>query len=384
MGPLQGIKVIELAGIGPAPFCGMMLADMGAEVILVERKSTNPNAAQISTDTKYEIYKRGKESIAIDLKSPDGIELVLKLIDSADVLIEGFRPGVTERLGLGPEVCLERNPGLVYGRMTGWGQDGPLAQAAGHDPNYVAISGAMFHLGAAATPPLPPLTLLGDIGGGAMMLAWGIACALIHSRASGKGQVVDAAITDGVAYMSTLLRCFHSAGDIIDERGQNWIDGAAHWAATYECADGDYITICSLEPQFYRELLERLELDGAPEFSGNSQWDRSRWRQCQAIFRDIFRSKTRDEWCQLLEGTDVCFAPVLNFSEAVRHPHNVARGVFLDCDGVTQPAPAPRLAATPASAGSPANTGEHTESILVSLGLEKQAILSFREQGIVN
>jgi crotonobetainyl-CoA:carnitine CoA-transferase CaiB-like acyl-CoA transferase len=382
MGPLAGIKVVEIAGIGPGPCAGMMLADMGAEVILVERKTPNANAAGISGDeSKQAFFNRGKKSIALDLKNPDAIELVLKLVAQADVFIEGFRPGVMERLGLGPEVCLERNSRLVYGRMTGWGQTGPLSQAAGHDPNYIALTGALYYGGSQERPPTAPLTLVGDLGGGTMVLLFGILSAVIHAQRTGEGQVIDSAITDGSAYISSLLWMMHNTGQVQDEPGVGWADWGSPWHDTYECADGNYVTVCALEPQFYQELVERLELTDNPIFA--SQWDTAQWPRGKQELKNLFLGKTRQQWCDLLEGTDVCFGPVLNFSEAPQHPHNVARGTFLDIDGVVQPAPAPKFSRSEPAAGVPPQAGEHSDEILQALGLDPAVVAQLREAGAV-
>ncbi len=383
-GPLAGIKVVEIAGIGPGPCAGMMLADMGAEVILVDRKVANANAAPIvpgDNPSQNAFFNRGKKSIAVDLKSPQGLELVHKLVASADVLIEGFRPGVMERLGLGPEVCLESNPRLVYGRMTGWGQTGPLAKAAGHDPNYIALSGALYYGGRQNHPPTAPLTLVGDLGGGTMMLVWGIMCALFEAQRSGQGQVVDAAITDGSAYISTLLMMMRNTGQVQDQLQTGWVDGAAPWSDTYQCADGGYITVCALEPQFYQELLSRLELTDNPLFA--QQWDTTTWAEGRECLASIFLGKTRDQWCELLEGTDVCFAPVLNFAEARQHPHNVARGTFIDVNGIPQPAPAPKLSNYQPQVKACPEPGEHTEMLLQEMGLDADTITHLQAARVV-
>ena len=373
MGPLSGIKVVEIAGIGPAPCAGMMLADMGAEVILVERKLANANAAQVGGDDhRQSFFNRGKKSIALDLKNPEAIEAVLKLVTEADVLIEGFRPGVMERLGLGPEVCAERNPRLVYGRMTGWGQTGPLSQAAGHDPNYIAVSGALWYGTRSGQPPTAPVTVIGDLGGGTMMLLFGVLSAVIHAQRTGEGQVIDSAITDGSAYISSLLWMMHNTGAVEDERGRGWADFGSPWHDSYKCADGKYITVCALEPQFYRELLQRLELEGDPVFA--DQWDSEQWPAGKERLTSLFLSKSRADWCELLEGTDVCFGPVLNMSEAPRHPHNVARNTFLDIDGIIQPAPAPKFSRSEPRVGVTPRTGEHGEEILSALGLDEVAV----------
>ncbi len=382
MGPLAGIKVVEIAGIGPGPCAGMMLADMGAEVTLVERRNPNTNAVDISGDShKQAFYNRGKKSIALDLKNPDAIELVLKLIAEADVFIEGFRPGVMERLGLGPDTCLERNSRLVYSRMTGWGQTGPLSHAAGHDPNYIALTGALWYGGSGDRPPTAPVTLVGDLGGGTMVLLFGILSAVIHAGKTGEGQVIDSAITDGSAYISSLLWMMHNTGQVQDELGKGWPDFGSPWHDTYECADGKYVTVCSLEPQFYAELVERMGLADNPVFA--NQWDSSQWPEGKAQVKALFLGKTRQEWCDLLEGTDVCFGPALNMSEAPQHPHNVARGTFLNVDGVIQPAPAPKFSRSEPSAGVVPATGEHNDEVLQNLGLDAAAIAQLKSAGAV-
>ncbi len=378
-GPLAGIKVVEIAGIGPAPCAGMMFADMGAEVIVVDRKVGNSKPS--ASAAKHMFVNRGKKSIAVNMKSPEGVEAVLKLIEDADVLLEGFRPGVMERLGLGPEVCHERNPKLVFGRMTGWGQTGPLSQAAGHDSNYIGLSGAFWHGGRKDAVPTAPLTLVGDLGGGTMMLVWGVMCALTHANKTGEGQVVDAAITDGSAYISSLLMMLKNTGMLQDEFGMGWADGAAPWNETYKCADGGFVNICALEPKFYKELLERLGLTENPIFK--NQWGMKNWPQGKAELTEIFAGKTRDEWCELLEGTDVCFAPVLNFSEAAKHPHNVARGTFMEIDGVLQPAPAPKFSRSQPSVGVPPGVGANTDELLRAAGLDEEIIAELKARGAV-
>lgn len=372
-GPLSGIKVIEIAGIGPAPCAGMMLADMGADVILVERRAPNANAepdAQAQANQTF--YNRGKRSLALDLKKPESTAIVLSLIESADILIEGFRPGVMERLGLGPDVCHARNPALIFGRMTGWGQSGPLAHAAGHDPNYIALSGALSAGASAERPPTAPLTLVGDVGGGTMILLFGLLSAFIHAQKTGEGQVIDAAITDGSAYISSLLLMMRNTGQISDEPGLGWADFGSPWHDTYRCADGKPITICPLEPQFYALLLDKLGLADDPLF--NNQWDKSQWPAGKEKMTQIFASKNRDHWSELLEGTDACYAPALNFTEAAAHPHNVARGTFISPDSVVQPAPAPRFSKTVPAVGRCPVTGQDSDAIVTELGLDPEQL----------
>jgi alpha-methylacyl-CoA racemase len=336
MGPLKGVKVIELAGIGPGPFCGMMLADMGAEVLRIDRAQNVPGAER--RKTSGDVLGRGRRSIGVDLKHPKGVETVLRLVEQADVLFEGFRPGVVERLGLGPELCLARNPRLVYGRMTGWGQDGPLAQAAGHDINYIALAGALDAIGRAGEAPLPPLNLVGDFGGGGMLLAFGILAALVERGTSGKGQVIDAAMVDGAAVLMAIFHGMRASGFWSDERGTNLLDTGAHFYDVYETADGKYVSIGSIEPQFYAELLRLSGLEGEKL---PAQMDRSRWPELKERVAKMIKTRTRDEWCETMEGTDVCFAPVLSMAEAPQHPHNRARGTFTGPPD--QPAPGPRF-----------------------------------------
>jgi alpha-methylacyl-CoA racemase len=377
-GPLKGIKVIEMAGLGPAPFCAMLLADMGAEVICIDRKNTGGKSTRASE--KLNILRRGRRSIALDLKNAAAAELVLKMIEGADILLEGFRPGVMERMGLGPEACHARNPALVYGRMTGWGQTGPLASAAGHDINYIALSGALHSIGA-GEQPVPPLNLVGDFGGGAMLLAFGVVCAALEARSSGKGQVVDAAMTDGAALLMSMIYGFKAAGTWNGVRGDNILDGGAHFYGTYRCADDKWIAIGAIEPQFYALLLEKC---GIADVAFHPQRERTRWPELKARLASVFLTKTRDEWCALMEGTDVCFAPVLDLDEAPRHPHNRARQTFLDIDEVVQPAPAPRFSRSAAQIASPPPAvGEHTERILADLGFSAEAIAGLREAGAV-
>ncbi|KQP05175.1 CaiB/BaiF CoA-transferase family protein [Pseudorhodoferax sp. Leaf265] len=336
-GPLQGLRVVEMAGIGPGPFCAMLFADMGAEVLRVERPGTRRNP--------HDILARGRTVLQLDLRAEGAAEQLLQTIARADVLIEGFRPGVMERLGLGPDVCLARNPRLVYGRMTGWGQHGPLAQAAGHDINYIAISGALHAIGRAGETPVPPLNYVGDFGGGAMLLAFGILAALHESKGSGQGQVIDAAMTDGAALLSSMMYGMKAAGQWNNQRGENLLDGAAHFYDTYACADGKYVAIGAIEPQFYALLRERCGIADDPAF--DAQLDHARWPLLKLRMADLFRTRTRDAWCTLLEGTDACFAPVLDWDEAPAHAHNRARGTFAEAGGLVQPAPAPRFSRTP-------------------------------------
>lgn len=377
MGPLKGLKIIELAGIGPGPFCGMLLADLGAEVVVVDRKGRPlPLGGQATAD----ITRRGKRSIALDLKVPEAIEAVLRLVEGADGLIEGFRPGVTERLGLGPDSCMARNPRLVYGRMTGWGQTGPLAGAAGHDINYISLSGALYHGGHRDSAPAAPPTLVGDIGGGAMFLALGVVSAILSARSTGQGQIVDAAITDGSALMTALMYTMMHNGRWNHRRQSNFLDGGAFWYDCYQCADGEWVSVGALEPQFYAELIERCGL--GDEGLQGAQFDFSRWPEMRQRFEQLFRTRTRDEWCELLEGTDVCFAPVLNLEEAARHPHNRARRTFMEVDGLTQPAPAPRFSATPAELGGPpAEVGAHAVELLRTAGFSTREIEALESSG---
>lgn len=341
MGPLAGIKIVELAGIGPGPMCAMLLADMGATVLRIERPGGS--GLGLERPLRYDFLLRGRYSLAIDLKSPDGKALALRLIEQADGLIEGFRPGVTERLGLGPQDCLARNSRLVYGRVTGWGQEGPLAQAAGHDINYIALAGALHAFGRRGQPPTPPLNLLGDYAGGALYLAFGLVCGMLEARNSGQGQIVDAAMIDGTASLMTAFHGAVAAGLASHERGANHLDGGAHFYNTYECADGRWISVAPIEGKFYAELLRRLDLDPA---TMPPQMDREHWLAAQARLASLFKTRTRDEWCALLEGTDACFAPVLTTDEAPYHPHHAARGTYVEIDGIVQPAPAPRFSRT--------------------------------------
>ena len=364
MSALKGTKIIEIAGIGPAPFAGMLLADMGAEVILVDRKQN------YGKGSKFEVSGRGKKSIAVDLKSEKGIELVLKLIESADALIEGFRPGVMERLGLGPELCLQKNEILIYGRMTGWGQTGPLANAAGHDINYISLAGALGSTGRNGEPPAPPLNLIGDFGGGGMLLALGICAALVNVKNGGKGQVIDAAMTEGTAQLMSMIYGMKASGFWTDQQQSNLLDGATHFYDSYECKDGKFVSLGSIEPQFYSILLDKMKLD-SNEFS--EQMNKEKWNEYKAEFKKVFLSKTRDEWCGIMEGTDICFAPVLSMDEAINHPHNKERNSFSTIDEVTQPSPAPLFSETPSKIKHLQNPiGEDTKEILDSIGWTEQ------------
>jgi alpha-methylacyl-CoA racemase len=338
-GPLSGIRIIEIAGIGPAPFAAMMLADNGAEVVRVER----PGAPR----SKADVLSRSRRIVHADLKTPQGVELVGELASEADGIVEGFRPGALERLGLGPEILLRRNPKLVYGRMTGWGQDGPMAQAAGHDINYIALSGALHAIGRAGQGPVPPLALVGDFGGGGMFLAFGMVAALLHAQRTGEGQVVDCAMTEGAALLMAAFYGMLAEGEWNLERGSNVVDGGAHFYDVYETADGGHVAIGAIEERFYRELRERVGLDH-PAF--DEQMDRHSWPALKQKLASVIKTRTREEWCQLLEGTDACFAPVLSMAEAPTHPHASARGSFINLNGVTQPAPGPRYSGSPLEA----------------------------------
>jgi alpha-methylacyl-CoA racemase len=374
MGPLAGVRVVELAGIGPGPFCAMLLADLGAEVLRVDR----PAAARPGWPT---VLARGRRSVAVDLKHPDGAGVVLDLVASADALVEGFRPGVAERLGIGPDACLARNPRLVYGRVTGWGQEGPWRLAAGHDIDYVALAGALHPVGPAGGPPVPPLNLVGDFGGGGMLLALGVVAALLETGRSGAGQVVDAAMVDGAALLTTQFHELLAAGLWREERGANLLDGGAPFYGVYQTADGRHLAVGALEPQFYAELLRRLGLDAGdlPD-----QLDRDGWPLLRERLAALFRTRTREEWCELLAGTDACVAPVLGFGEAPAHPHNRARGTFVDVGGVVQPAPAPRFSRTPCDPPSPAaRPGEHTDQALTDWGIPPDQVTRLRATGAI-
>ncbi|HEX2577595.1 MAG TPA: CaiB/BaiF CoA-transferase family protein [Aquihabitans sp.] len=379
MGPLAGIKIIEIAGIGPGPYGAMLLADLGADVVRIDRAG-NVTGGDPATPPG-DLLARGRRSVGVDLKHPDGVATVLELVAGADALVEGFRPGVMERLGLGPDVCLARRPELVYARMTGWGQDGPYASSAGHDINYIALAGALEPLGRAGEQPTPPINLVGDFGGGGMMLAFGVCAALLEARSSGQGQVIDAAMVDGAASLMTMTWSFREMGMWQDERGTNMLDTGAHFYDTYETSDGRYVSIGSIEPQFYRELLRLTGLEGAEL---PAQHDRSQWPAMKERLAEVFRAKTSAEWCELMEGTDVCFAPVLPMAEAPHHPHLAERGTFTEVAGVTQPAPAPRFSRTPGSIERPPpHAGQHTDEVLGSWGLPAERIEALRASGAI-
>ena len=367
-GPLAGYKIIEIAGIGPGPFAAMMLSDMGAEVVRIERVQAVRDAT--SSNANWDVMQRGRKNIAIDLKQPDGVEALLQLVERADALIEGFRPGVMERLGVGPDICLARNKKLVFGRMTGWGQDGPYANSAGHDINYIALACALAHFGRTGEAPVPPLNMVGDFGGGGMLLAYGVVCALLDAQKSGAGQVVDAAMVDGSAILMSMFWGFKNIG-MHDEnaRGTNMLDTGAHFYDVYKCSDGKYVSIGSIEPQFYAQLLQLTGLASDAEF-GNQQ-DRTMWPKLKKRLTEVFVTKSQAQWCQIMEGTDVCFAPVLTMSEAAKHPHNVARETFIEIDGVVQPAPAPRFSRTNGAVShGPVAAGENTREVLQSWGVK--------------
>jgi alpha-methylacyl-CoA racemase len=374
MGPLAGIKAIELAGLGPAPFCGMMLADLGADVIRVERGPASDTAP-----SSRDPLLRNRRSICLNLGQPQAVEALLRLVERGDILFEGYRPGVTERLGIGPEPCLARNPRLVYGRMTGWGQEGPLARAAGHDINYIALSGALHLIGQPGGKPVVPLNLVGDFGGGGMLLAFGLLAAYIEARRSGRGQVVDVAMVDGAVALLGMFFGHRAAGEFVDRTGENYLSGIAPWYDSYLTSDGKYIAIGAIEPQFFALLLDKVGLDRerwAPlGFPATNDRARQSWPELRACLTAAFASRTRAQWCALLEGTDACFAPVLSLAEAAAHPHNVSRGTFICVDGVEQNAPAPRFSRTPAGAvRAPRPIGADTESVLLEAGMSAEEI----------
>ncbi len=376
MGPLAGIKVVEIASIGPGPFAAMLLADLGAEVLRIDR--AGGGVAPINLAPQHDLLNRGRRSVAVDLKHPDGAGVVLRLVERADALVEGFRPGVAERLGIGPAACRDRNPHLVYGRMTGWGQSGPLAHTAGHDIDYIAVAGALHPIGPAAAP-VPPLNLIGDFGGGAMFLALGIVAALVERQRSGEGQVVDAAMVDGAAVLTTMFHGLRAAGGWTDDRAANLLDGGAPFYGVYETADGGHVAVGALEPQFFAELLEGLGIDPADV---PAQYDRDGWPQLRAALATAFRERTRAEWATLFADTDACVAPVLSLGEAPGHPHNAARETFLDLDGIVQPAPAPRFERTPAGQpGPPPRPGEHAATALGDWGFSAAEVAALRSSG---
>lgn len=375
MGPLTGIRVVEMAGIGPGPFTAMMLSDLGAEVIRVDRLSHK------GTGHRANVLNRGRKSIAVDLKNPRGVETTLRLIEQADVVLEGFRPGVMERLGLGPEECLSVNPRLIFGRMTGWGQTGPLSQAAGHDINYISIAGALGAMGYADRPPAPPLNLVGDFGGGAMYLLTGILAALVERATSGQGQIIDAAMTDGTASLLSPFFGLMAMNMWTTDRFSNRLDGGAFYYGSYECSDGKYISIGSLEPQFYAVLLEKAEITD-PEFQ--EQLDEAAWPAKRGKLDQLFKTRTRQQWCDIMEGTDVCFAPVLDLKEAPAHPHNIHRKTFVELNGVVQPAPAPRFSRTQGEIQGPAAmAGEHTREVLSAWNFTDQEIGELQASGAI-
>jgi len=370
-GPLSGLKVLEFAGIGPGPFCGMLLSDLGADVVRIDRKGSGRAAP-------WDITARGRRSVALDLKQPAAVETCLKLMETADAVFEGFRPGVMERLGLGPDVALKRNPKLVYGRMTGWGQTGPYAKAAGHDMNYIAITGALHAIGT-TDKPVPPLNLVGDFGGGALYLAFGLLAGVIQARETGQGQVIDCAMSDGAASLMAMFYGFKAAGMWKDERRTNLLDGGAHFYDTYQCSDGKWVSIGSIEPQFYALLLEKTGITDE-QFKG--QMNRDEWPELREKLAAVIATKTQAEWCELMEATDVCFAPVLTLEDAPKHAHNAARQTFVEVGGVTQPAPAPRFSATPGEIqGPPPAIGAHNDQALADWGFAAADIEALKEQG---
>ncbi|MFA5631297.1 MAG: CaiB/BaiF CoA-transferase family protein [Porticoccaceae bacterium] len=380
MGPLKGYKILEIAGIGPGPFCAMMLADMGAEVIRIDR--IGGGGTPVERAARVQTMRRNRRSIAVDLKNPDAIETVLKMCESADAILEGFRPGVMERLGLGPDVCLARNPRLVYGRMTGWGQSGPMSSVAGHDINYVALSGILGMLGRKDEKPLPSLNIIGDMGGGGLLLAFGMVCALLEAKTSGQGQVVDAAMTEGSAIMASTIYGLRAAGMWKDERGVNMLDSGAPYYEVYETSDGGYMAVGAMESQFYALLLEGLGLDPADL---PKQMDTKAWPQMKEKFAAIFKSRTRDEWTRIFDGKDACVTPVLSLTEAAAHPHNVQRGAYMDDDGILQAAPAPQFSRTkPEITLPPPEVGEHTDTVLAEYGFGADEVASLKGSGAIN
>ena len=383
MGPLEGVRVVEVASIGPGPFTAMLLADMGAEVVRVDRvPASGGDPSATAADPSVDVLNRGRRSVAVDLKHPDGAATVLRMVEQADVLLEGFRPGVMERLGLGPEPCLARNPRLVYGRMTGWGQDGPLARAPGHDINFIAVAGALRGIARPGERPVPPLNLVGDFGGGGLLQAFGVVCALLEARRSGQGQVVDTAMADGAALLMAMVCSLRASGRWGGEPGTNLLDGGAPFYDTYETLDGRYVAVGAIEPRFYSELVRGLGLD--PEELPD-QVDRSRWAEAEGQFATAVRARTRDEWCALLEGSDACLSPVLDLDEAAAHPQLRARGTYVEAAGVVQPAPAPRLSRTPGAVGGPPpRPGQHTDEVLAAWRHTPDEIARLRQVGAVS
>jgi alpha-methylacyl-CoA racemase len=376
MGPLAGIRVLELEAIGPAPFAGMLLADMGADVLVIDRPAASDLG--LKRARRHDVMMRGKRSATLDLKAPAGKEACLELVGKADVLIEGFRPGVMERLGLGPAPAFAHNPRLVYGRMTGWGQSGPLAPRAGHDINYIAQAGVLHAFGRRGEAPVPPLNLVGDFGGGGMLLGFGVACALVEARRSGKGQVIDAAMVEGASLLAAMFSGFLAANQWSEERGTNPLDTGAPWYEVYETQDGKHVSVGAIEGRFYEELVERLGLENLP-----AQHDRARWPELRSLFAATFRTKTRDEWCRVFEGSDACFAPVLSWSEARRDAHSAARGAYVDVAGVEQPAPAPRFSRTPGAVRrAPPERGEGGRQALGEWGFDARGIERLISRGL--
>ena len=379
MGPLQGVRIIEFAALGPAPMGAMLLADLGAEVIRIERKTTANRPTAALFNPKIDILNRNRRStLALDLKQPAAIEAVLRLVEKADAVIEGFRPGVMERLGLGPQPCLARNPRLVYGRMTGWGQTGPLAHTAGHDINYLSLSGALHAIGEKGGKPVVPLNLVADCGGGAMLLVLGVLSAILCARASGQGQVVDAAMTDGAATLMTMMHTLKAMGQWTQDRGSNLLDGGAHFYDTYRCADGKWLSIGAIEPQFYALLLEKA---GIADPAFQKQWQQADWPMLKQKLADIIATRSRDEWCAIFEGSDACVAPVLDMDEAPQHPHNQVRQTFIDVDGVIQAAPAPRFSRTPPATPKPPQAADATGAVLADWGWQAGEIEALRANG---
>jgi alpha-methylacyl-CoA racemase len=377
-GPLDGVRVLELPALGPVPFLGMLLADLGADVIRIDRRA---GASGLGDALAASPLGRGRRSIGLDLRTPPGAEVALKLADSCDALIEGFRPGVAERLGIGPDAVLARNPRLVYGRMTGWGQDGPLAPTAGHDITYLAVTGLLHGIGPAAGPPVPPANYVADFGGGAMFLATGLLAALLSARVTGRGQVIDAAMTEGASYLGSMTRTFVARGGWKDERETNLLDGGAPNYRCYECADGRWVAVGAIEPQFWAALVTALELDPATTPSPYDPQERDR---CKKVLGDTFRTRTRDEWAAVFAPLDACVAPVLTLAEALQHPHNVARGSFTTVDGAPMPGPAPRFSATPVTAGAVEPIGASTTELLTELGYDADDLAALRDAGTID